>query len=228
LKAQSEKEPPLRKTKNLRKNALVATVLLLILVLLANFVVQVALILILKTPDPLSTPISGSMEPTLNIGDLLIVQGGVTGESVYAHPGNGDIIIFHDPRDYNGTPIVHRAIDKYEHNGTLYIVTKGDNTMTNPSPDDWVGCGFPTDPNKGYYGVSGIPESYIISKVIFRIPCLGYVLMALDETAINLGIFTITLRQFLIMILLVAFVYLELTGSEKETEELPKTEKPEK
>jgi large-conductance mechanosensitive channel len=64
--------------------------------------------------------------------------------------------------------------------------------------------------------------------VIFRIPYLGYVLMALDETTINLGIFAITLRQFLIVILLIAFVYLELTGSEEEKEKLPKTEKPEK
>jgi signal peptidase I len=224
LKTQSEKQNSFQKTRNLRKNALVATLLLLILVLLANFIIQGALILILKTPDPLSTPISGSMEPTLNPGDLLIIQGGITGESVYAHPVNGDIIIFHNPEDYNGTPIVHRAIDKYEYNGKLYIVTKGDNTLTNPRPDDWSWYGFPEDRN---YSVAGIPESYIISKVIFRIPYMGYVLMALDETTINLGIFAITLRQFLIVILLIAFVYLELTGSEEETEKLPKTEKPE-
>jgi signal peptidase I len=224
LKAQSEKENLLQKIKNIRKNGLVITLLLLILVLLANFVIQGALILILKTPNPFNTPISGSMEPTLNIGDLLIVQGGVTGESVYAHPGNGDIIIFHNPGDYNGTPIVHRAIDKYQVNGILYIVTKGDNTVTNPRADDWSGYGFPKG---GNYNVAGIPESYIIEKVIFRIPYMGYVLMAFDETTINFGIFTITLRQFLIVILLIAFVYLELTGSEEETEEPPKTEKPE-
>jgi signal peptidase I len=221
-KAQSKKENLPQKIKNLRKNVLVATLLLLILVLLANFVIQGALILILKTPNPLSTPISGSMEPTLNVGDLLIVQGGITGESVYAHLGNGDIIIFHNPGDYSGTPIVHRAIDKYEYNGTLYIVTKGDNTMTNPRPDDWSWYGFPEDRN---YSVAGIPESYVISKVIFRIPYLGYVLMAFDETTINLGIFAITLRQLLIVILLIAFVYLELTGSQEEKKEPPKAEK---
>jgi signal peptidase I len=224
LKAQSEKKNLLQKIKNFRKNGLVTTLLLLTLVLLADFVIQVALILILKTPDPLSTPISRSMEPTLNVGDLLIIQGGITGESVYAHPGNGDIIIFHNPGDYSGTPIVHRAIDKYEYNGTLYIVTKGDNTNTNPTADDWSWY----FPKGGKYNVAGVPGSYVISKVIFRIPYMGYVLLAFDETKINFGIFAITLRQFLIIILLIALFYLELTGSEEETKEPPKTEKPEK
>jgi signal peptidase I len=230
LKAQSEKKGLFQKIKNLRKNGLVTTLFLLLLVLLANFVIQGALTLILKTPTPLHTPISGSMEPTLNIGDLLIIQGGITGESVYAHLGNGDIIIFHDPRDYNGIPIVHRAIDKYQVNGTWYIVTKGDHNGASlydyeNGADDWSWYGFPKG---GNYSKAGIPESYIIGKVIFRIPYLGYVLRTFDETTISLGIFAITLRQFLIIILLVVFVYLELSGSDEETKEPPRTEKQEK
>ena len=229
LKAQSEKERLFQKIKNLRKNGLVTTLLLLLLVLLANFVIQGALTLILKTPTPLHTPISGSMEPTLNIGDLLIIQGGITGKSVYAHLGDGDIIIFHDPRDYNGIPIVHRAIDKYQVGDIWYIVTKGDHNGRSlydyeNGADDWSSY-FPSG---GNYSKAGIPESYIIGKVIFRIPYLGYVLRAFDETTVSLGIFAITLRQFLIIILLVAFVYLELSGSDEETKEPPKTEKQEK
>ena len=222
LKAESKKETLLQKIKNLRKNGIFATLLLLLFILLANFVIQGALTLILKTSRPLHTPISGSMEPTLNIGDLLVIQGGITGESVYAHTGDGDIIIFLDPRDTDGIPIVHRAVDKYKVGDTWYIVTKGDN---NPTVDDWSWYDFPRG---GNYSVAGHPESYIIGKVIFWVPYLGYFLRAFDETAINLGVFAITLRQFLIIILLVALVYLELSGSEEETKKPQETEKQEK
>ncbi len=221
LKAESKKETLLQKIKNLRKNGIFATLLLLLFILLANFVIQGALTLILKTSRPLHTPISGSMEPTLNIGDLLVIQGGITGESVYAHTGDGDIIIFRDPRNPDGIPIVHRAVDKYIVRDTWYIVTKGDN---NPTVDDWSWYDFPRG---GNYSVAGHPESYIIGKVIFWVPYLGYFLRAFDETAINLGVFAITLRQFLIIILLVALVYLELTGSEEETKKPQETEKQE-
>jgi len=220
-KADAKKETLRQKFKNLRKNGIFATLLLLLVILIANFAIQGALTLILKTDRPLHTPISGSMEPTLNIGDLLIVQGGVTGESVYAHPGDGDIIIYHDPRDYNGIPIVHRAVDKYEVDSVWYIVTKGDN---NPTVDDWRWYGFPVG---GNYSVAGHPESYIVGKVIFKIPYLGYILRAFDETAINLGAFVISLRQLLIVILLVALVYLELANPEEKPKKPKETEKQE-
>jgi signal peptidase I len=218
-KTDAEKETLRQKLKKLRKNGIFVTLLLLLVILIANFAIQGALTLILKTDQPLHTPISGSMEPTLNIGDLLIIQGGVTGESVYAHPLNGDIIIYHDPRDYEGIPIVHRAVDKYEVDGIWYIVTKGDN---NPTVDDWRWYGFPVG---GNYSVGGCPESYIVGKVILKIPYLGYVLRAFDETAINLGAFAISLRQILIVILLIALVYLELAHPEEKPK---KPQEPEK
>jgi len=107
---------------------------------------------------------SGSMEPALEMGELLVVQSGVSGDSIYAHPGDGDIIVYHDPRNYDGIPIIHRAVDKYEVEGTWYIVVKGDN---NPTVDDWRWYGFPTG---GNYSVAGVPESYVIGKVITTFP----------------------------------------------------------
>ncbi len=164
--------------------------------------------LVLKTSTPLHTPISGSMEPTLKVGDLLIIQGGVTGASVYAHPSDGDIIIFHNPMNYDGIPIVHRAVDKYQVNDTWYIVTKGDHNFF---VDNWPGF-----PSGGNYGVAGCPESYIIGKVIFSIPYLGGVLSKFDESIVNLGVIAFTARQLIIIVLLIAFAYLELTGSKEE------------
>ncbi|MBS7614719.1 signal peptidase I [Candidatus Bathyarchaeota archaeon] len=222
MKTHSEKIGLFQKIRDLRKNGLVALLLLLTLLLVANFVLQGVLMLILKTSTPLHTPISGSMEPTLNVGDLLIIQGGVTGESLYAHAGDGDIIIYRDPRDYDGIPIVHRAVDKYQVNGTWYIVTKGD---ANSIVDDWSWYGFPRG---GTYNVAGCPESYVIGKVIFSFPHLGGILSKFDAPMVNLGIFVLSLRHFLIIILLMLLVYLELTGSKEEVKETQGPEKPNK
>jgi len=225
LKAQSEKEKLFQKIKNLNKQVLVTMLLLLVLIfLISNFVIPWVLTIILKTSQPLYTPISGSMEPTLRPNvDLLIVQGGVTGENLYAHLGDGDIIIFHPPSDYNGKSWVHRAVDKYEVNDTWYIVTKGDNNGNDlydwNATDNWVYYGFPKG---GLYDKAGFPESYIVGKVIFCIPYLAAILSKIDEPII----FGLTLRHFLIIVVLIAFVYLELTDS-NEKEPKKAAEKPE-
>jgi signal peptidase I len=228
LKVQSENENLPQKTKKTRKYGLVTLLLFLIFLVASRFVIQGALTLILKTPYPVHSVYGVSMEPTLKNGDLLIIEGGITGESLYAHLGNGDIIIFHDPRDYNGTPIVHRAIDKYKVGDTWYIVTKGDNNGLSlydyNGADDWSWY-FPTG---GNYSKAGVPESYIIGKVVFWMPYLGSILEMFDEPITNLGVFAITPRLVLVMILFVALVYLELTDSQEETNELPKTEEPRK
>jgi len=94
------------------------------------------------------------MEPTLHVGDLLIVQGGIKPEEINVGPKTGDIIVFRRP----GRPdefVVHRAVGVVIRGGKYYFRTKGDN---NPVPDSWL-----------------VPEDYIIGKVIWSIPLLGYV-----------------------------------------------------
>ena len=99
---------------------------------------------------------SRSMEPTLLTGDLLIIQTGLSGEDVCANLGNGDIIIFKNPRNPDGIPIVHRAIEKYMQDGTWYIITKGDNELTNPHPDNW----YP------WFPIGGNPETEWYPKAV--------------------------------------------------------------
>jgi len=194
------------------KNGIFKTLLLLVLVVLGNFLFQEALVLILKTDRPLQTPISPSMEPTLKVGDLLIIQGGLRAEDVYANPVNGDIIVFRNPRNPNGIPIVHRAIDKFQEEGKWYFITKGDaNTW-----DDYKMWGWK------------IPEDYLIGKVIVSIPLLGYVLRFLDETKIYLGGYTINLRTIIIVLLIAAVFLLEYTGSSEEPEKTQETEETDK
>lgn len=132
---------------------------------------------------------SGSMEPTLNIGDVVFIQHDIDYSKVNVGE-NGDILVIANSSVFlingvpafmydnidNNTPIIHRAIEKLVINGTYYFVTKGD---SNPYPDGCVK--YTGSPNKTYciieYNYSNpvlIPEKYIIGKVIFAIPIIGY------------------------------------------------------
>ncbi len=95
---------------------------------------------------------SGSMIPTLNINDVLIVQGGNFDEVQV-----GDIIVFHRPNIHDKI-IVHRVIDINEVNGVRVITTKGD-----ANPSVIPGTDYP------------ITADDYIGKVIYVIPKLGYV-----------------------------------------------------
>ena len=195
----SKKNTLLRELGDIWDNGMLRALFLLVLVLLANFAFQQALVLVLRTERPLHTPISGSMLPTLKIGDLLIIQGGLRAEDIYASPGDGDIIIFRDPRNPSGIPIVHRAIEKYQDGEEWYFRTQGDN---NPHPDSWP-----------------VPEDYLLGRVIVAIPLLGYFLRFLDETQIYLGGQSVTLRTVIIIVLIAAFIFLEYTSTSEEKQQ---------
>ena len=198
----------LQRINNIPRSGLFGAILLILLALLGSLAIQWALSLALQTSTPLHTPISGSMEPTLKIGDLLIIRGGLKAEDIHADPEDGDIIIFHSPSNPNSLPIVHRAIEKFQKNGKWYFITKGDNN--------------PLDDYKTFGWV--VPEEYIIGKVIFVIPKVGYVLRGLDDTKIYIGGYVITLRMFLMAIDILALLYLELT-SYKEKPKKPDEKK---
>jgi len=96
---------------------------------------------------------SRSMEPALNLSDIVLIKP-VNVEEIYASPENGDIIIFRNPSNPSGLPIIHRAIKKIQKDGKTYFITKGDN---NPV-DDYRAFGWL------------VPGDYIIGKVIAAIP----------------------------------------------------------
>lgn len=166
--------------KRLWSNSLFRSIFMILMLIAFTFILQRIIILALRTDYPLQTPISNSMYPTLKIGDLLIVQGGLNGGDIYADPKNGDIIVFKHP--YLDEFVVHRAIEKKydERTGLWYFKTKGDN---NPSPDSW----------------GWISEERIIGKVIFVIPYLGYIKIYLGN---RFGI-------FIIIALFLSFIILE-------------------
>jgi len=196
-----------QRANKLFKNGLFGAILLILFALIGSLALQWILALALQTSTPLHTPISRSMEPTLKVGDLLIIHGGLKAEDIYANPKDGDIIVFKNPSNPNGLPIVHRAIEKVQKDGKWYFITKGDNN--------------PFDDRKAFGWM--VPEDYVIGKVIYVIPKVGYLLRGLDETKIYIGGYAITLRMFLMAVDILALLYLELTSyresSQRKAEE---------
>ena len=127
-----------------RALAYVSITILLVLIFWAG------LIFALGTSSPAYVVSSGSMIPTLNIGDIIVVKDKDSFQTLQI----GDIIVFHSPT-MDGRVIVHRiyniAIDQYG----VAIYTKGDN---NYAPDAWI-----------------VRESHYIGKVVFTLPYLGKV-----------------------------------------------------
>jgi signal peptidase I len=143
-----------------------------------------------QTEYPLLAVASGSMTPTLNIGDLIVVQGISDASKVEAAPKpKGDIIVFRKP-GATSELIVHRAISKVENNGVWYFQTQGDR---NPSSDKWVGQ------DTWNYMIS---ENLLVGKVVGKVPWLGHIpLFMRTSTGILIIIFLIAILIFMDFIL---------------------------
>jgi signal peptidase I len=100
------------------------------------------------------TVMSGSMEPALAVGDVVI------GSRVSpAQVRVGDIITFSDPEG-TGKLITHRVRRVRIADGTAHVVTKGDNTN---AVERW-----------------DIPASGSLGRVEYRVPLLGFLVFWLN------------------------------------------------
>ena len=153
------------------------TAILLVIVAICVGGFWLALSAALRTKFPLHVVVSESMVPTLQVGDLLVVQGVVNASGINATPETGDIIVFRKPTDPSEF-IVHRAVDKVYRGGFWFFKTKGDK---NPIADPWE-----------------VPENYVIGRVVGRVPLLGYLKIYLGSP------WGIALFIILILILLFA------------------------
>jgi len=129
------------------------------------------------------------MKPTLNVGDVVLIQREINYENIRAGT-DGDILVIanssvfllngappfmYDTIDSN-TPIIHRAIQEFVINETHYFVMKGDN---NQYPDGCVK--YHGSPNRTFciieYNLSSpilVPENYVVGRVILAIPIIGF------------------------------------------------------
>ena len=100
-----------------------------------------------------TTVISGSMRPTLDVGDVVIVI------KVPADTINPDDII--QFREEEGITTVHRVVEIQETEGNMVFVTQGDDNRT-------------PDPNP-------VLADNVVGKVIFNIPKVGWAAIAVKQ-----------------------------------------------
>ncbi len=110
--------------------------------------------LAMGTSNPLVVVESESMVPTLNVGDLLVLQAQPESQIVV-----GNIIVFNT--NYHDKPIVHRIIEIQNVTGELHYITQGDNN---------------NDPDPGYRVYSDI-----IGVVVLAVPYIGHVTLFLHQ-----------------------------------------------
>ncbi len=164
----------------------------------------------LKTENPIVVVISDSMEPTIDVGDLLVIQGIDPAEIE-----NGTIILYDSrglwppPSHYVEEPIVHRVVERYYNNSDekWYFYTLGDNNDGNIDPPDSV-TEIP------------VPEDRVIGIVRTIIPKIGLVKMWMEETPYISTIILVGLS----ISLLISIIW-DLTHPEKNDENKEELEK---
>ena len=106
----------------------VQTVIMIVDVVLAVLIFWFSLTFVLRTENPILAVASGSMEPVLYKGDLIVIEGIENADEIQVGLKDsdrpGDIIVF---RRYDEL-IVHRAVDRsLNDDGTYSFKTWGDN-----------------------------------------------------------------------------------------------------
>lgn len=157
--------------------------------LLSVAAVLIAFMVLSKLAFGLWTPMvaveSGSMEPHMQIGDIIFIKNIdrvdlVTNEegkkSNYMTFGDyGDVILYKPYGQDDITPIIHRAMYRVEagepmwENGPIApysgYITKGDNTVTNSHYDQ--------EGQISYY--MPVKDEWIIGVAKYRVPYLGHI-----------------------------------------------------
>ena len=124
----------------------------IIIVVVGVAIIWIGLRVAFGTDNPFYVVSSGSMEPSLNVFDVLVVQGNEPFENIK----KGDIIVFDRPSGHDRV-IVHR-VNEILNDEPRILRTKGD-----ANPASIPGTDFP------------ITEQEYIGKVVYVVPQIGYV-----------------------------------------------------
>ena len=108
---------------------------------------------------------SGSMEPSISTGDLVMTTPIAPGEAA-----SGDIVTFPDP-DHQGRLLTHRVASSTRSGTEFQFVTKGD---ANNNPERWK-----------------VPADGRIGRVALRVPKLGYAMTATRSPAARVALVTL-------------------------------------
>jgi len=178
--------------KQLWKNEYFQTILMILVVVALVFGFWYGSQAVLRTNYPALAVASTSMLPTLNVGDLIIVQGATAAE-INASFTTGDVIVFRSLQNPDKL-IVHRAIKVELIDGDYSITTHGDNNPTG--------------------AVENFPERNLVGKVVGKFPFLGN--FALFTYALGSGYFFIIIA----IIVLIVILALPLGGEKKKVGEV--------
>ncbi len=161
-------------------------------IIFGTLILHLSLRIGLNTQHPFGVVWSGSMEPAIRKGDLVIIRGV---DAVYIRDGNGnnntgDVIAFNAQGLWNEAPdepIVHRVINKWKEGGLWYFQTKGDANY--------------------YMDKAPIPENRVLGVVCAKVPFIGFLL-----------IFFVDLRYFgiLVICMLIILVSIVVTNRKKK------------
>ena len=128
---------------------------------------------------------SGSMEPHMQIGDIIFIKGiDKTNITTYeegkktgyeSFQNYGDVILYHPYGEEGVTPIIHRAMYRVEAGEPMWkdgpiapysgYITKGDNVVTNQHFDQEGQISYEMP----------VKDEWIIGTAQYRIPYLGYI-----------------------------------------------------
>ena len=118
---------------------------------------------------------------TLNVGDLIIIQG-VNPQTLNTNYPNSDIIVYKKPSDPMDTPVVHRIVTSYKENDTLYFQTKGDGNPNEKWPNPVPPADYDSNTIWGFNG-QGVPSDLVEGRVVMRIPYFGWITLILKDTS---------------------------------------------
>ncbi len=176
--------------------------------------------LVLGTSVPVRVVESGSMciegnlcdgwshpfDQTLHVGDIIIIQG-VDPNDLNANYPNSDIIVYQNPDLHNNpdaTPIVHRIVQRYAVNGTLYFQTKGDGNGINwpatPSPSE-----FDSHVLWSSTHGEGVPQDLVLGKVVMRIPYFGWITLFMRSNSWALPLIILAIMLLIVVEFLVPY-----------------------
>jgi len=140
------------------------------------------------TEYPALAVVSTSMVPTLNVGDIIIIQG-VPASQINANYLNGDIVVFKSPKSYDPDfRIVHRAVEKELRSDGWWITTHGDNNFVGSEEK--------------------FNEKDLIGKVIAKVPYIGNFSLYVNK----LGNFYL----FIVLIIIFVGILFSLFTDDKE------------
>lgn len=133
---------------------------------------------------------SGSMEPHMNVGDIIFIKSIDRTDVVTYEEGYGDYtsfesygnVILYKPYGQDGaTPIIHRAMYYVEEGDPMWeggpaapysgYITKGDNEVTNKYYDQQGQVSY----------LLPVKEEWVIGVAKYRIPYLGYLRLMLPS-----------------------------------------------